>query len=199
MPRATRPARSSSSTGASTADPEPPAIRAARADELERLRAIEVEAGARFAEVGLPEVAGDEPPPASHLERFRRRGRLWVVTDGDDRPVGYAMARVLDRAGHLEQVSVLPEHQRKGLGRRLIDHVDDWAAGHDLGALTLSTFRDVPWNGPYYERLGFTAVPEDELGPGLRAARRRERRLGLDVSRRHIMRRPTGRHRPDRR
>jgi hypothetical protein len=116
-----------------------------------------------------------------------------VVTDERGRPVGYAMARVIDGGGHLDQLSVVPEHGGRGLGRRLIDHVDGWAADRGLPALTLSTFRDVPWNGPWYRRLGFAVVPEGELGPGLRAVRRRERRLGLDLSRRQFMRRPTGR------
>jgi hypothetical protein len=30
-----------------------------------------------------------------------------------------------------------------------------WAQRHGLAALTLTTFTDVPWNMPYYERLGF--------------------------------------------
>jgi GNAT superfamily N-acetyltransferase len=151
-----------------------------------------VAAGLRFLDVGLPDVATAEPAPVSHLETFRAAGRAWVVTDDGDQPVGYALARVVDRAGHLEQLSVLPSHGGRGLGRLLIDHVAGWAAGRGLAALTLSTFRDVPWNGPYYERCGFTVLAEEGLGPGLRAARRRERRAGLDVSRRQFMRRPVG-------
>ncbi len=41
-----------------------------------------------------------------------------------------------------------------GLGSSLVDHLDGWAAARGLAALTLTTYRDVPWNGPYYERLG---------------------------------------------
>ena len=35
--------------------------------------------------------------------------------------------------------------------------------------MTLTTFRDVPWNAPYYERLGFTVVEPADQGPELRA------------------------------
>jgi GNAT superfamily N-acetyltransferase len=153
-----------------------------------------VAAGARFADVGMPEVADDDPPPIPRLETFRRGGRLWVATAGPgpgEQPVGYAMARVVDRCGHLEQLSVVREHGGRGLGRRLVDHVAGWAVARGLPALTLSTFRDVPWNGPWYEHLGFVVVPDTELGPGLRATRRRERHAGLDVSRRQFLRRPT--------
>jgi hypothetical protein len=46
--------------------------------------------------------------------------------------------------------------------------------------MTLTTFRDVPWNGPYYTRLGWSALPAADLPPELAAARRHERDLGLD-------------------
>jgi hypothetical protein len=42
----------------------------------------------------------------------------------------------------------------------------------------LTTFRDVPWNGPYYAALGFTAV--DDRSPGLMAIREHERAIGDD-------------------
>ena len=59
-----------------------------------------------------------------------------------------------------------------------------------MPALTLLTFRDVAWNGPYYERLGFRALGDDELGPGLRALRDAEPAKGLDPAQRVAMRRP---------
>jgi len=46
--------------------------------------------------------------------------------------------------------------------------------------MTLTTFSDVPWNGPYYARLGWSALPEAGLPPELAAARQHERDLGLD-------------------
>jgi hypothetical protein len=35
--------------------------------------------------------------------------------------------------------------------------------------LAAVTFRDVPLNAPYYERLGFTVVPPADQGPQLAA------------------------------
>lgn len=138
-------------------------------------------------------VADDPPPPVGHLEAYRAEGRLWVaVLPPGDEPVGYAQASLVDGAAHLDQLSVHPAHQRRGMGRRLVDHVDTWAADRGLPAMTLSTFTEVPWNGPWYQRLGFTVVPDAEWGPGLRRVRERERRAGLDVDRRQLMRRPVG-------
>jgi hypothetical protein len=55
--------------------------------------------------------------------------------------------------------------------------------------VTLTTFRDVPWNRPWYERLGFRVLGEDELGPELRARRDEEEHLGLPAALRVCMRR----------
>ena len=54
--------------------------------------------------------------------------------------------------------------------------------------MTLTTFRDVPWNGPYYERCGFRVVEPGELGPGLRRIRAAEVARGLDAEPRVAMR-----------
>jgi GNAT superfamily N-acetyltransferase len=173
-------------------------IRPPRHDELERLRDIELAAGRLFAAVGMPEIAADEPMPVAVLDKYRRAGWAWVITvDGaGGAPVGYLVADVLDdpgsepgRAAHVEQVSVDPDNAGLGLGRRLMEHVGAVARRRGLDAVTLTTFRDVPWNAPYYERLGFRALQEGELGPGLRRVRAAEAAHGLDPSRRVCMRR----------
>ncbi|MEV8379072.1 hypothetical protein AB0P21_40415 [Kribbella sp. NPDC056861] len=64
-----------------------------------------------------------------------------------------------------------------------------WAAGRRLGALTLSTFRTVAWNAPYYARLGFRELSAVEVSPGLAAVRQEEAALGLDPAERVLMRR----------
>ena len=81
-----------------------------------------------------------------------------------------------------------PDHARKGIGRALIELAVRWGRAHDLYALTLTTYVDVPWNGPYYERLGFSYLATDEETPGLRVIRDRERASGLDAWARACMR-----------
>jgi hypothetical protein len=70
----------------------------------------------------------------------------------------------------------------------LIEQAESWARSHSLDALTLTTYREVPWNGPYYERLGFAYLTPEEETPGLRAIREHERRSGLDKWPRGCMR-----------
>ena len=133
-------------------------------------------------------IADDTPPSTVVLRGALDRGGLWVIEDGGA-VAGYLMDDVVDGEPHLEQVSVHPDHARRGLGARLVEDLvaRARAAGHH--ALTLTTFVDVPWNGPYYARLGFRPLADDELGPGLRAVRRAEIARGLDRWPRTAMRR----------
>jgi GNAT superfamily N-acetyltransferase len=165
-------------------------IREARAGDVAALQAIEVAAGAVFRTVGMDFVAGDEPLPAEVLLGYLRDGRAWVSVDEFDRPVGYLIADWVDGAVHVEQVSVDPGHARRGLGAELVEHVAWWAKERGAPALTLTTYADVAWNGPYYARLGFRVLPTVELTPGLIAIRVEEASHGLDRWQRYCMRRP---------
>ncbi|MEE6263192.1 GNAT family N-acetyltransferase [Plantactinospora sonchi] len=149
-------------------------------DELELLRDIERAAGACFREIGMPEVADDEPLPVAVLAEYRRDGRIRVAVDGTDRPIAYLVSAEVDGNVHIEQVSVHPGHARRGIGRRLLDEEADRAVTHGVPAMTLTTFAEVPWNAPYYARCGFRVLAEPEWGPGLRAIRALEEAHGLD-------------------
>ncbi|MBT3152193.1 GNAT family N-acetyltransferase [Streptomyces sp. CHD11] len=156
-------------------------IRPAAPGELPALQDVERAAGAPFRDIGMPDIADDEPPATRTLERHRRAGRCWVAAEGpDDRPVGYLIAEPVDSALHVEQVSVHPDAARRGLGRALLARAGRHAREEGLAALTLTTFADVPWNAPYYARLGFRTLAETELTPGLRAIRAEEAAHGLD-------------------
>lgn len=134
-------------------------------------------------------VADDEPVPADVLDGYRQVGRAWVAVDDGDRPVGYLLLDAVDGAGHVEQVTVHPSARGRRLGAGLLDVAQGWSAQHASGALTLTTFADVPWNAPYYRRLGFADVADEDLGPGLLAAIAHEASSGLSAWSRVVMRR----------
>ncbi|MEV8593045.1 GNAT family N-acetyltransferase [Streptomyces sp. NPDC052012] len=137
----------------------------------------------------MDRIAEDEPPGLDVLEGYRRAGRLWVAVDDEDLAVGYLMAEPVDGALHVEQVSVHPRAGRRGVGRDLLAYASDRAREEGLTGLTLTTFAEVPWNAPYYERLGFRTLEDAELTPGLREIRAHEARMGLDRWPRVCMRR----------
>jgi hypothetical protein len=53
--------------------------------------------------------------------------------------------------------------------------------------LTLTTFRAVPWNFPFYTHLGFVEIPRETLRPELAALVSEEADRGLDPDTRVIM------------
>lgn len=165
-------------------------IRTSTIEELPVLQEIERAAGLCFRDIGMDEVADDEPLSLEELCHYQREGRAWVAVDDTDRAMAYLITEPVDGNVHIEQVSVHPDSARRGVGRALIEHTAARAAAEGVPALTLTTFVDVAWNAPYYAaRCGFRTLTEAELTPGLRAIRRSEAGHGLDRWPRVCMRR----------
>jgi GNAT superfamily N-acetyltransferase len=172
----------------------------ARADDVPSLAAIELRAG-RLLRDHAPAAVLNEVTDQATLRHAARAGRLWVARRHDV-PVGFALVEMLgpDRP-HLEEVAVDPDHGRRGVGAALVRAVCEWAGRSGYEDVTLTTFRDVPWNMPFYAKLGFVAVPADGLGSALAAVVGNEAARGLDPARRVVMsyRPPPGDRDPARR
>jgi GNAT superfamily N-acetyltransferase len=164
-------------------------IRPAHGHELSVLAEIERRAGARFdaipALAGLPEVL--MPPGA--LETALARGQVWTAAAvADATPVGFAYADLVDDAVHIEELDVLEAWGRRGIGRALVAAAVDDARTRGLPGVTLTTFRDVPWNAPFYAGLGFRIVDRAAFGAGLAALWAHEAARGLPPELRVAMR-----------
>lgn len=140
-----------------------------RPEEYGRLREIQAASGELFTEVGIGPFPDEEFDPLAATS---------VVLVAGEPPVGFAAVGVVDGVAHLFQVSVAPSVGRRGLGTALVNSVCEWATSQGYEAVTLTTFRDVPWNGPFYTRLGFGTV--EDPSPGLADIREHERAIGLD-------------------
>ena len=171
------------------------AIRSTRSSDLVVIQRIELAAGEPFRDIGMADIADHPVPTVAVLAEYQRAGRSWVAVDGSDQPIAFALVKIIDGRAHIEQVSVDPAYARRRIGRDLIDHVESWAAGLSLSALTLTTFRDVEWNGPYYGRLGFSVLAPAGCCPELEALMVEEAAHGLDPAQRIAMIRPIHRSR----
>lgn len=163
-------------------------IRLVRADELPRLGPLELRAAERFLH-SVHRYARDLPAfdPGELAER-QRAGTVWVAVADDDRLLGFAIGGWLGDDPYLHELDVEPDQARRGIGRALIRRVAEWAHTTGHSSLVLSTFSDVPWNAPYYQRLGFEIIPLEAYTPAQRALRAREAAAGLRVDGRVIMR-----------
>ncbi len=141
------------------------------------LEAIETAADKVFEPLGIVF------PPGSVISTVTDPAKLLVAGDP---PVGFAYVDDVDGALHLHQIAVHPDHARQGIGSTLMAAVFERAEGRPV---TLTTFRDVPWNGPWYARMGFTELTEP--GPGLAEILAEEHAAGLtDLGVRVAMTRP---------
>ena len=164
-------------------DPLAPTVRLAQTADLAFLNEIERAAASRFAGMGLADL--DDALDLELLREGQAAGRLWVA-DHAGAVVGFALATVVDGEGFLREIDVVESHGRRGIGGALFEAVCAWARTEGHRDLTLTTFRDVPWNEPWYARLGFRFVPEAARGPELQAIVAREAQEGL--TRRTVMR-----------
>ena len=163
-------------------------ISTARPGDVAALPAIEL-AAAQLLRGHAPDSVLNEVFDERELREAQGQRRLWVALEGDT-PVGFALAELLARdLPHLEEVDVHPSHGRRGLGARLVQAVCAWAARSGHSYLTLTTYRDLPWNMPFYARLGFAELPVAEWRPELEAVFRAETARGFDSERRLVMRR----------
>jgi GNAT superfamily N-acetyltransferase len=163
-------------------------IALARARDLSELPAIEL-AAARLLAGHAPDSVLAETTSPEEMRRAHQLGHLWVALD-DDKPVGFAHVTILEPChAHLEEIDVHPDYGRQGIGKQLVTAVCAWAAREGYESVTLTTFRVVPFNMPFYASLGFEIIPETSVSAALRGVVADETRRGLDLSRRAVMRR----------
>lgn len=162
------------------------------ADEIEALIAIDLAASQLFAGTGLlPETALADHVPADVFAAAIPEGHVFVARDPKGVPAGFALTSVRGETLYLDQISVDPGHGRRGLGAALIDRVVRSAQARKLKSVTLSTFRDLPWNGPFYRGLGFRELPRKQMTDWMADIEARQAEV-MDVRRRCFMRRKSG-------
>jgi len=160
--------------------PNPPAadwyLREGTRSDVPLLAALEQAADALFPPGRLS--PGDDTYPVRDLVAACDAGLLFVAMVAE-RLVGFAYCSVVDSELHLAGLAVHPEFGRRGIGAALVRRVVDAAMARGLSGVTLTTFADIPWNGPFYARLGFHRLAGAGLPPHLAAALARERDAGM--------------------
>lgn len=164
-------------------------LRRARTSDVPRLPAVEVSSGRLFEGAVLESTADpDETLPLETLYQALQDEGLWVAVDASDRPVGFVAVTRHGDESFVAQLSVAFEAQGRRLGRELMRAAIDDARARGSRAMTLTTFRDIPWNAPFYAELGFRPLEPDELSPHLAATLAAEAVRGLLPAERCAMR-----------
>ena len=143
-----------------------------------------VEHDPRF-DISLPD---DHPFVVAERSRWADaacRGRLLFACAPSSEPVGFAALGYVDGQPYLEQLSVRRAWAQRRIGRGLFERARRWSVTG--GQLWLTTYASVPWNAPWYERLGFTRTDAAICGPELLARFEHERVALPDVDQRVAM------------
>jgi GNAT superfamily N-acetyltransferase len=153
--------------------------RLAELAEIPLLNDVEADASQVFqAEPDFAFVAQYPLPDEGAYVPFIAERRAFVCEEQAG-IAGFVLMGEVDGNGHIFQVSVRAGSQRRGVGRFLIAKGEQWAGQQGHSAVTLTTFRDLPWNAPAYLRLGYGFMDAGMAGPMLTDILENERALGL--------------------
>jgi len=167
--------------------PEGYAVRPARLADCAALPAIEHAAAEMFRPLNVIDFdRGIDVVPLAYLERQCAEDLLWVATLGEE-PVGFVVADVREGDFYIAELDVHPDHGRKGLGAALMKLASAAAFKRSYERVTLNTFRSVPWNMPFYAKLGFIEIAEASWRQWMEDLAERMAAQGLDLANRVYM------------
>lgn len=167
-------------------------IALAQPEHLRELAEIERQAASLFRGWNIPDSVIEEVTPLEEFQAAQTSGLLWVALSRQRHPVGFALVEREGSLLHLEELDVHPLQGRRGIGTALVEAVCAWARGCGYAQITLTTYRDIPWNRPFYARLGFEVLSVTELTAELRERVEAEAARGLDPPCRVVMRKALG-------
>jgi len=101
-----------------------------------------------------PRIGREPAPMSTDFQAQIQAGRVRII-EREDKPAGYAV--IEPRAGelHLHSVAILPAFSGMGLGRTLMQAIEDEARHLGLARITLYTNALMHENLAWYPRLGY--------------------------------------------
>ncbi|WP_340607818.1 GNAT family N-acetyltransferase [Xenorhabdus bharatensis] len=166
-------------------------IRSTQLSDINQLAIIEHSAAQLFRTI--PELAwisdGHVHTEQQHLGYIVQHNS-WVAINNKGTPIGFILVKPLDDGLHIFELSVHGDWQRKGIGKKLIETVIQVAKQRQLQFVTLTTFRNILWNAPFYQKLGFAILESQEMSKGLQQILQGEIEYGFSTEQRCAMKRP---------
>jgi len=162
-------------------------IRKPRSSDIPALANVERSAAEIFRTANLDFLVDNPTVDPYLLVAMANANHLWIAADKFDQPIGFAGGEFLDGNFHIVEVSVARDSQGMGIGKALMAAMVEQIRWEGFKAMTLTTFRDLPWNAPWYARLGFFEVNAQEMGRTYEEILEIEATHGLDVKSRCVM------------
>jgi GNAT superfamily N-acetyltransferase len=167
-----------------------PTVRLARPSDVPLLGSVESSAATLFSTFpSLAHHSHGPPVPQSELEIYLSANNLWVAVDDADAPIGFLCGHSIDSSFYIAEISVAEDWQKKGVGRSLIERMCKDVKILSYSDVILTTYRDVPWNGPWYIKVGFEELHVKDWGEQITKKMELEKSEGFDMERRCVMKR----------
>lgn len=138
-------------------------IRPATAGDVAVMQSIEHDAAHRYASHDATRFCLAMPNRDEDEHARVRDDGLALLAEVAGEPIGFILVAPVDGRAHILELAVTLDHQGRGHGRALIAAAEEWAVSNGFREMTLTTFRDVDWNAPFYARLGYDPF---DVGPG---------------------------------
>jgi GNAT superfamily N-acetyltransferase len=162
-------------------------IRKARFADIPFLGPVERSAAELFRSANLDFLVDGSTVDPKVLAAMIDAQHLWVACDFMDYPIGFSGGEAIEGNFHLVEISVAQDFQGKGVGRALMERMEADVQREGYKAITLTTYRNLGWNGPWYSRIGFLEVNPAKMGRTYLGILENERQHGFDMSARCVM------------
>ena len=163
-------------------------IRRARFSDIQFLGPVERSAAELFRSANLDFLVDGSTVDPKLFAAMIDSQHLWVACDYMDYPIGFSGGERVEGNFHLVEISVAQDFQGKGVGRALMEEMENDVRREGYKAISLTTYRNLSWNGPWYSRLGFVEMNPLEMGRAYLEILENERKHGFDMSARCLMR-----------
>ncbi|RLL97790.1 hypothetical protein CFD26_106636 [Aspergillus turcosus] len=163
-------------------------IRLALEEDIPRMNTIETSAAQLFRTGNLAWIADSPPLDPATLRSMIAQQNVWVAVTSDNTAVGFIAVQVLDGMLYIAEMDVHEDWQRRGIARMMLEKVEGLARERGYEYVSLTTYRDLEFNGRFYARMGFEEVDADKAGEGHQQELEEQARCGHDRAKRCAMR-----------
>jgi len=161
-------------------------IRFAQPTDLPAAGRVEVSAATVFVGTHMDFAANDAPNDPAELLAAIGAQLMWVAIEAGQ-PIGFMFAEPCAKSLCARELSVAAPHQQQGHGSKLMQTLIAAARRRGHQQLILTTDRGLPWNAPFYKRLGFKIVEGAAIPATARHRLERQFAAGFDRAHRCAM------------
>jgi GNAT superfamily N-acetyltransferase len=142
-------------------------VRLATNADFDGIANAELSAGELFRETHMDWAVG-ETTDYDRLREALSANLLWVA-EIDGVVAGFLMGGTCGENFHIYEAATHQDFRGQRIGSSLIEAALAYAKQNGFLAATLTTDRTLPWNAPYYLKLGFRVLKANELSEPLKA------------------------------